>query len=72
MIARSGVNVWGYISVDEKRGILYMPLGAPNNDRVGIDRPGNGLFGSSVVAVNAETGEYIWHFQLDASRCLGL
>ena len=64
MIARSGVNVWGYMSVDEKRGILYMPLGAPNNDRVGIDRPGDGLFGSSVVAVNANTGKYMWHFQL--------
>ena len=53
-IARSGVNTWGYFAVDEQRGILYMPLGAPNNDRVGIDRPGNGLFGSSVVAVNAK------------------
>ena len=63
-IDRSGVNVWGYMSVDEKRGILYMPLGAPNNDRVGIDRPGNGLFGSSVVAVDANTGKYLWHFQL--------
>lgn len=63
-VARSGVNVWGYMSVDEKRGIVYMPLGAPNNDRIGIDRPGNGLFGSSVVAVDANTGKYIWHFQL--------
>src|ERR1041385_4368734 len=40
---RSGVNVWGYTSLDAERGILYMPLGAPNNDRVGIDRPGNNL-----------------------------
>jgi quinoprotein glucose dehydrogenase len=63
-IMRSGVNTWGYFSVDEARHILYMPLGAPNNDRVGIDRPGNGLFGSSVVAVNADTGAYIWHFQM--------
>jgi glucose dehydrogenase len=61
---RSGVNVWGYTSLDEERGILYMPLGAPNNDRVGIDRPGNNLFSSSVVAVDANTGKYIWHFQL--------
>ena len=51
-------------SVDEKRGILYMPLGAPNNDRVGIDRPGNNLFSSSIVAVNADTGKYLWHFQV--------
>ena len=61
---RSGVNVWGYFTVDEKRGILYMPLGAPNNDRVGVDRPGNNLFGSSIVAVDANTGRYLWHFQV--------
>jgi quinoprotein glucose dehydrogenase len=61
---RSGVNVWGYFTVDEKRGILYMPLGAPNNDRVGVDRPGNNLFSSSIVAVNADTGQYLWHFQV--------
>ena len=61
---RSGVNVWGYMSLDAQRGILYMPLGAPNNDRVGIDRPGDNLFSSSVVAVDANTGKYLWHFQL--------
>jgi quinoprotein glucose dehydrogenase len=61
---RSGVNVWGYMSVDVPRGILYMPLGAPNDDRVGTDRPGNNLFSSSVVAVDANTGKYLWHFQL--------
>ncbi|MFN7981787.1 MAG: PQQ-binding-like beta-propeller repeat protein [Vicinamibacterales bacterium] len=61
---RSGVNVWGYTSLDAERGILYMPLGAPNNDRVGIDRPGDNLFSSSVVAVDANTGKYLWHFQL--------
>ena len=61
---RSGVNVWGYTSLDVERGILYMPLGAPNNDRVGTDRPGNNLFSSSVVAVDATTGKYLWHFQL--------
>ena len=61
---RSGVNVWGYMSLDKARGILYMPLGAPNNDRVGSDRPGNNLFSSSIVAVDANTGKYLWHFQL--------
>jgi quinoprotein glucose dehydrogenase len=61
---RSGVNVWGYTSLDVERGILYMPLGAPNNDRVGIDRPGNNLFSSSVVAVDANSGKYLWHFQV--------
>jgi quinoprotein glucose dehydrogenase len=61
---RSGVNVWGYTTVDVERGILYMGLGAPNEDRVGTDRPGNNLFSSSVVAVDANTGKYRWHFQL--------
>jgi quinoprotein glucose dehydrogenase len=61
---RSGVNVWGYMTVDTARGILYMPFGAPNNDRVGVDRPGNNLFGSSLVAVNADTGKLLWYFQV--------
>src|SRR4029453_14902416 len=43
---RSGVNVGGDTSLDVERGILYMPIGAPNNDRVGVDRPGNNLFSS--------------------------
>ena len=61
---RAGANVWGYFTADVARGILYMPVGAPNNDRMGIDRPGDNLFGSSIVAVNADTGKYIWHFQV--------
>ena len=61
---RSGVNVWGYMTVDAARGILYMPFGAPNNDRVGVDRPGNNLFGSSLVAVKADTGKLLWYFQV--------
>jgi quinoprotein glucose dehydrogenase len=61
---RSGVNVWGYMTVDVERGILYMPFGAPNNDRVGVDRPGDNLFGSSLVAVNADTGKLLWYFQV--------
>ncbi|WP_263384634.1 outer membrane protein assembly factor BamB family protein [Granulicella arctica] len=61
---RSGVNVWGLMTLDPARGILYMPLGAPNNDRVGVDRPGNNLFGSSLVAVDASTGKLRWYFQV--------
>ena len=61
---RSGVNVWGYMTVDVARGILYMPFGAPNNDRVGVDRPGNNLFGNSLVAVDANTGKLLWYFQI--------
>ena len=60
----SGTNVWGwYMTVDEKRGILYMPLGSPAGNYYGGDRPGNNLFGNSVVAVDAQTGKYLWHFQ---------
>jgi quinoprotein glucose dehydrogenase len=52
------------MTVDVERGILYMPFGAPNNDRVGMDRPGDNLFGSSLVAVNADTGKLLWYFQV--------
>jgi glucose dehydrogenase len=60
----SGVNVWGwYMTVDEKRGILYMPLGSPAGNYYGGDRPGANLYGNSLVAVDANTGKYLWHFQ---------
>ena len=61
---RSGVNVWGLMTVDAKRGIVYLPFGAPSGDAFGGDRPGDDLYGSSIVAVDARTGKYIWHFQL--------
>ncbi len=61
---RSGVNVWGFLSVDEARGIVYMPFGAPAWDRYGGDRKGDNLFGTSLVAANAKTGKYLWHFQV--------
>jgi quinoprotein glucose dehydrogenase len=60
---RSGVNVWTFCTIDEKRGIVYMPFGAPSVDQYGGDRPGDNLFGSSVVAADANTGKYLWHFQ---------
>jgi quinoprotein glucose dehydrogenase len=61
---RSGVNVWGFLTVDAKRGIVYMPFGAPTWDRYGGDRKGANLFSSSLVAADANTGKYLWHFQL--------
>ena len=61
---RSGVNVWGYMTVDQERGIVYMPFGAPNYDRVGTDRPGDNLFGTSIVAADAATGKLLWYFQV--------
>jgi len=61
---RSGVNVWGFITVDAARGIVYMPFGAPSVDQYGGDRAGDNLFGNSIVAADANTGKYLWHFQV--------
>jgi len=61
---RSGVNVWGFFTVDVARGIVYMPFGAPSVDQYGGDRAGDNLFGTSLVAADATTGKYLWHFQV--------
>ncbi len=61
---RSGVNAWGFLTVDEARGIVYMPFGAPAFDRYGGDRKGDNLYGTSLVAADAKTGKYLWHFQV--------
>jgi quinoprotein glucose dehydrogenase len=61
---RSGVNVWGFMTVDSQRGIVYMPFGAPSGDLFGGDRPGDNLYGTSLVAADAKTGRYLWHFQV--------
>ena len=61
---RSGTNVWAfYMTLDAERGILYMPVSAPAANYWGGDRPGANLFANSIVAVDAETGKYRWHFQ---------
>jgi quinoprotein glucose dehydrogenase len=61
---RSGTNVWGwYMTVDERTGTLYMPIGGPSPNYYGGDRPGAGLFGNSLVAVDAQTGKLKWYFQ---------
>ena len=59
----SGANVWSFFTLDEKRGILYLPIGSAQNDFYGMDRPGNNLFANSIVAVDAMTGKRLWHFQ---------
>jgi quinoprotein glucose dehydrogenase len=59
----SGGNVWSFFTIDEKRGILYMPVGSVNNDHYGVDRPGPGLFANSLVAVDVKTGRLKWYFQ---------
>ncbi len=60
---RSGANVWTTVIGDAKRGIVYLPVAAPAYDRWGGDRPGANLFSDSIVALDARTGKYRWHFQ---------
>ncbi len=60
---RGGVNAWSILSVDEQRGIVYLPLTSPSADMWGGDRKGSNLFGDSLVALDAATGKRIWHFQ---------
>jgi quinoprotein glucose dehydrogenase len=59
-----GVNCWGEISVDERLGIAYIPLGAPTFDYYGADRTGDDLFGTTLLALDARTGKRLWHYQL--------
>jgi quinoprotein glucose dehydrogenase len=58
-----GCNAWGGLSLDAKRGILFAATGSPSNDFHGGERPGQNLFGNSVLALDANTGKRIWHFQ---------
>lgn len=55
--------MWSGFSADEQLGTVYVPLSAPSNDYYGGARPGNNLYGDSVVALNARTGKEVWHFQ---------
>ncbi|WP_379765774.1 outer membrane protein assembly factor BamB family protein [Flagellimonas marina] len=59
-----GANAWSGFSLDTERGIVYAPLGSPTHDFYGIDRKGKGLFANSLVALDASTGQYKWHFQV--------
>jgi quinoprotein glucose dehydrogenase len=56
-------GVWGQMTVDEDLGIAYLPVEMPTGDYFGGHRPGNNLFGESLVAVDLQTGRRIWHFQ---------
>ncbi|MEM8523389.1 MAG: PQQ-binding-like beta-propeller repeat protein [Bacteroidota bacterium] len=58
-----GVNTWAGFSLDEERGIVYAPTGSASFDFYGGDRIGDNLFANCLVALNASTGERIWHFQ---------
>tara|TARA_Y100000588_G_scaffold201027_2_gene214689 strand:- start:1443 stop:3332 length:1890 start_codon:yes stop_codon:yes gene_type:complete len=56
-------NVWGTMAVDEELGYVYLPVSTPTNDWYGGMRPGDNLFAESIVCVDGETGDRIWHFQ---------
>ena len=58
-----GANNWAGMSLDEKRGIVYIPTGSVGGDFYGGIRKGQNLFGNSLIALDAATGKYIWHYQ---------
>jgi quinoprotein glucose dehydrogenase len=57
-------NVWTIMSCDEQSGYVYLPFSTPSNDYYGGQRPGHNLFADSLVALQAETGQRVWHFQM--------
>ena len=57
-------GVWTQISVDEDLGLVYLPVEEPTGDYYGGHRPGNNLFGETLVAVDLKTGQRKWHYQL--------
>ena len=56
-------NVWSMMSGDEELGYVYLPTGTPTGDYYGGHRPGDNLFAESLVCVDIETGQRVWHFQ---------
>jgi quinoprotein glucose dehydrogenase len=57
-------NVWAPMSADEELGYLYLPVSTPTNDFYGGHRLGDGLYGDSLVCLDAATGKKVWHYQL--------
>ncbi len=61
---RAGPSAWGMMSVDEQTGLVFVPTGNPADSFIGVDRPGDNLYANSVIALDAATGQYRWHFQM--------
>jgi quinoprotein glucose dehydrogenase len=59
-----GANDWGGMALDEKRGIVYLPTGSIGDDFYGAKRKGTDLFANCLIALDAATGKYIWHYQV--------
>lgn len=57
-------NVWTMMSADDALGYVYLPFSTPSDDFYGVHRPGDGIFGDSLVCLDARTGSRIWHFQM--------
>jgi quinoprotein glucose dehydrogenase len=57
-------GVWTQITVDPQLGLVYLPVESPTSDFYGGERPGNNLFGESLVAVDLKTGQRKWHYQI--------
>ena len=57
------ISSWAPMSADENLGLVYFPTNPPTIDYFGGFRPGANLFGTSVVALDVQTGERVWHFQ---------
>jgi len=58
------VSAWAPLSADSERGLVYVVTDTPTNDYYGGDRPGDNLFGTSILALDVNTGERRWHFQM--------
>src|SRR6266850_661724 len=58
-----GANDWAGMALDRQRGIVYVPTGSAAFDFYGADRLGDDLFANCLIALNAETGQRVWHFQ---------
>ncbi len=61
---RMGVNVWSMMSVDEERGMIFLPIGSPTYDFYGGDRRGKNLYANALVALNAANGRVVWYYQM--------
>ncbi len=59
-----GANAWSELSIDEARGIVYIPTGSPKYNFYGANRTGANLFGDCLLALDARTGKRLWHFQM--------
>jgi quinoprotein glucose dehydrogenase len=58
-----GVNSWPGMTLDEKRGVVYVPTGSAASDFYGADRLGTNLFANCLIALDARTGKRLWHYQ---------